>query len=199
MAYAYEFHRVKRRDPTSTFAVSMRPLGRDTEGTLVRSLAGCANQLREDGLSGVFLPMAFGRGARDEDDRVIYRRAFRDSMGLADNPLAGTRPFAESLADWLAALTTHRVVIATRLHAALMSVALGVPTVAIAYERKVGDSFSDLRLSDFAVGPDADSRTLYQTATLAMLSQAAFDQAAARVAEQGAIAREFVASVLKDF
>jgi polysaccharide pyruvyl transferase WcaK-like protein len=198
LAYTYDFRRVQRRGPTPTFAVSMRPLARETEHSLVRAVAGCAARLHRDGLSGIFLPMALGRGARGEDDRDIYERAFRDSLDVVETPLASNQPLADTLGGWLAALTSHRVVIATRLHAALLAVALGVPTVAVAYERKVLDAFAELRLSRFAVGPDADAETLHQRATLAMRSAEAFGEAAARSAEQGQVAREFVASVLKD-
>jgi polysaccharide pyruvyl transferase WcaK-like protein len=197
LAYTYDFPRVERREPTQTFALSMRPLDPEAEDHLIRSLAGCADRLRKDGFCGVFLPMAFGRGARGEDDREIYRRAFAESMDLGGNPLAESRPFADSLADWLAALTTHRVVIATRLHAALSSVALGVPTVAVAYERKVRDAFADLRLSEFTVEPNADAEALYEAALVAMQSRDAFVEAAAGIAGQAVVAREFIASVLE--
>ena len=65
------------------------------------------------------------------------------------------------------ALATNQLVLGTRLHAALLAVAIGVPTVAIAYERKVQDAFVDLGLREFLVPPDVDAETLYRTATAA--------------------------------
>ncbi|WP_326558383.1 polysaccharide pyruvyl transferase family protein [Micromonospora sp. NBC_01796] len=182
-----------------TFALSMRPLAPDTEAGLLLSIGGCLDRLQADGWTGDFLPMAFGQDAQGEDDRDIYRRAFGNVLGLAGNPLndrEGTT-LAGALDGWLTALAGYRLVIGTRLHAAVMAVALGVPTVAIAYERKVHDAFVDLGLGRFVVGPDVDAETLHRTATAAAGSPAEFREAAGRVARQGRIAREFVTATLK--
>jgi polysaccharide pyruvyl transferase WcaK-like protein len=77
-----------------------------------------------------------------------------------------------------------------------MAVALGVPTVAVAYERKVQQAFVDLGLDRFVVRPDVDVETLHRTALLAAGSPEEFGRAAERVAAQGLVARDFVGSVL---
>jgi polysaccharide pyruvyl transferase WcaK-like protein len=197
MAYALKLPDVPPAGPGRRFALSMRPLAPETERTLLASLAGCVERLRADGWTGAFLPMAFGRGAQGEDDRDIYDRAFHDVLELAPNPLDGTGKLAAALDEWLGGLATYQLVIGTRLHAAVMAVALGVPTVAVAYERKVLDAFVDLKLSRFVVPPDVDTDTLHRTATLAAESTEEFRAAAARVADQGRIAHDFVASAMK--
>jgi Polysaccharide pyruvyl transferase len=175
----------------------MRPLDAGTERALLGSLGECAGRLRRDGWAGTFLPMAFGRGARGEDDRVIYDRAFHETMDLAGNPLAGVGPLAPALDGWLRMLCGYRLVIATRLHAAVLAVALGIPTVAVAYERKVAGAFTDLGLERYVVTPDVDSQTLHRAALTAAGSVADFRDAAVRIAGQGQVARDFVGSVLK--
>jgi polysaccharide pyruvyl transferase WcaK-like protein len=197
MAYTLRLPAVDGERPDRRFGLSLRPLAPDTETSLLAAASGCTELLRRDGWSGVFLPMAYGRGARGEDDSTIYDRAFRDVMDVAASPLDGNGPLAGALDGWLASLATHRLVIATRLHAALLAVALGVPTVAIAYERKVHDAFVDLKLDRFVVNPDVDSQTLYRAATTAAESTEAFREASVRVARQGTIAQAYIASVLK--
>jgi polysaccharide pyruvyl transferase WcaK-like protein len=180
------------------FAVSARPLGADLERPLLAALRDCADRLVTDGWTGAFLPMAFGRGARGEDDRILHERHFRGVLDLADNPLAEAGPLAPALGGWLCALGGYRLVVATRLHAALLAAALGVPTVAVAYERKVRDAFADLGLGRYVVPPDADASALYRAATVAAAARADFGEAAARAARQGRVARAFVAGALRE-
>ena len=176
-------------------AVSLRPLGTGTEEHLVASVTDCLRRLRGDGWSAAFLPMAHGHGAQGEDDRDIQRRAF-GGLDTVPNPLALGGPLAEGLDGWLATLAGYRLVLATRLHAALIAVALGVPAVAIGYERKVTDGFADLGLEEFVVPSTVDSETLYRLAVRASESPAVFREASARIASQGKVAQEFVASVI---
>ncbi|MER6757898.1 polysaccharide pyruvyl transferase family protein [Micromonospora echinofusca] len=197
MAYTLPLPELDRADSGRRFALSMRPLAPDLEGSLLAATSGCAGRLRQEGWSGTFLPMAFGRGAHGEDDRVIYERAFRDLLDLDSTPLDGSRPLVGALRDWLQSLATNQLVLGTRLHAALLAVAIGVPTVAIAYERKVHDAFVDLGLREFLVPPDVDAETLYRTATAAAASAEQFREAAQRVAAQGRIAQGFVTALVK--
>jgi len=197
MAYALPFPDPEPGTP-NRFAVSMRPLATEAETPLLASLRDCVDRLRRDGWAGTFLPMAYGRGARGEDDRTSYDRAFSDALELAGMPLATGEPLDGWLDGWLRTLGTYRLVIATRLHAAVLAVALGVPTVAVAYERKVADAFTDLGLSRYVVGTDADAATVYRTAVSAVRSATDFHEAAARIARQGQVARDFVGSVLKE-
>jgi polysaccharide pyruvyl transferase WcaK-like protein len=181
------------------FALSLRPLAPATADRLGAAVSACVRRLNADGWSGAFLPMALGRGARGEDDRDVR---LAEPLGLVENPLTragnGVRPagLAAGLDEWLRALGRHDLVVATRLHAAVMAIAVGVPTVAIAYERKVGDSLTDLGLERFVVGPDVDGDALHRTALEAAGSPERFREAAGRIAERGAVASAFVASVL---
>jgi polysaccharide pyruvyl transferase WcaK-like protein len=193
LAYAVAVPAVERDG--ARFAVSLRPLAPGVADRLRESVAGCVRQLERDGWTGAFLPMAFGRGARDEDDRTAYA-PLAGSLDLLENPLHGNGLLAPRLDGWLRALGAHGLLIGTRLHAVIMAIALGVPTVAVAYERKVGDTLADLGLERFAVAPDVDAVTLHRTAMAAVASQPAFAAAAARIASQGRAARAFVASVL---
>jgi len=196
MAYALPLPDLGAAEPDQRFALSVRPLAAGTEDRLVTSVSQCADRLLHDGWSAAFLPMAFGRGARGEDDRSLYERDFRDRMELLANPLDGHAPLAGALDEWLRTLATHRLVLATRLHAAVIAVALAIPTVAIGYERKVIDAFADLGLDRFVVPPEVGSETLHRTAIMAAGAPAAFRAASARIASQGKVAQQFVASVL---
>lgn len=197
MAYALRYPEVDREKPDRRFAVSMRPLAPETETSLLAAISACADRLRDDGWSGVFLPMAFGRGANGEDDRDIYDREFSAELELAANPLDGRGRLADALDEWLGTLATYRLVLGTRLHAAIPALALGVPTVGIAYERKVNDVFVDLGLERFVVQPDVDGDQLHRTALRALAEPEEFTRAAARIARQGEVANGYVAKVLR--
>jgi polysaccharide pyruvyl transferase WcaK-like protein len=197
LAYALPLPQVPPRPPGRRFALSLRPLGTAAEPVLVASVRRCLDRLVAEGWSGSFLPMALGSGARGEDDRASYEQHFRDLMGAVPNPLSGPGPLAGALQPWLCTLAGYHLVIAARLHAALMAVALGVPTVAIAYERKVRDALGDLGLGGYVTAPDAGPEVLYRTVQAAVAAPEEFREAAARIAAQGATARGFIASVLE--
>jgi polysaccharide pyruvyl transferase WcaK-like protein len=197
LAYTLPLPEVGGPAPDPRFGLSMRPLAPDVEATLIPAVAECAERFRRDRWSGAFLAMAYGRGARGENDGTVYEREYRDTMELVPSPLDGRGPLAGALDGWLRTVATHRLVIATRLHAALLAVAVGVPTVAIAYERKVHDAFVDLGLGQFVVGADVDADTLHRVATTASVAREEFRRAAGRVVDQAAVARAYVASVVK--
>ncbi|SNS72345.1 Polysaccharide pyruvyl transferase family protein WcaK [Asanoa hainanensis] len=177
------------------FAVSMRPLAAPMEGSLLNTLRGVAGALAADGWTGSFLPMAYGRGARGEDD-AVHARALPDLTDVVANPLDGSGSFDKGLDDWLRRVAARRLVLGVRLHATLLAVAMGVPTVAIAYERKVHDAFVDLGLGRYVVDPYVDPATLHRVALTAADDTAGFAAAADRLAAQGAVARRFVAEVV---
>ena len=195
LAYTMDLPALDGPAPGQRFAVSMRPLAPAVEQSLLTAISGCVDRLRGQGWSGDFLPMAFGRGARGEDDRDVYDRGLRDSLDLAGNPLGAGGPL--SFDGWLRELAGYRLTLSTRLHAAVPAVALGVPTVAIAYEQKVHGVFVDLGLSRFVVPPDVTAEALHRTATEALAAPGEFQQAAKRLAAQGGVAREFVAATLR--
>jgi polysaccharide pyruvyl transferase WcaK-like protein len=178
--------------PGQRFAVSLRPLG-GAEVGLAASLSELVVRLGADGWSGEFLPMAFGRGATGEDDRA----AGGPDLPVAPNPLADGGRLGPGLDRWLRNLAGYGLVVGVRLHAVLMAVALGVPTVAIAYERKVADAFADLGLARFVVDPTADAATLHRAALAATTAGAEFAAARERVATAGRAARAFVASTVE--
>jgi polysaccharide pyruvyl transferase WcaK-like protein len=178
-----------------SFAVSMRPLAAPVEGSLLAALGGVVDALTADEWSGAFLPMAYGRGARGEDD-AVHAGALPGLTGVVANPLAGAGPFGPGLDDWLRHLAGQRLVLGVRLHAVLLAVAMGVPTVAIAYERKVHDAFVDLGLGRYVVGTTVDAATLHRTALAAADDTDGFAEAARRLAAQGAVAKRFVAEVV---
>jgi polysaccharide pyruvyl transferase WcaK-like protein len=192
LAYAVPVPTVERAG-ARRFALSLRPLAPATAGRLGAAVTDCVRRLKRVGWSGAFLPMALGRGARDEDDRDVR---LSEPLDLVENPLTRGGRLAPALDGWLRALGGHDLVVAMRLHAAVMAIALGVPTVAVAYERKVGDSLADLGLERFVVAPDVDGTALHRTALAAVDSPEPFRAAAGRIAERGAVASTFVASVL---
>ncbi|MEV4534296.1 polysaccharide pyruvyl transferase family protein [Asanoa sp. NPDC049518] len=179
-----------------SFAVSMRPLAAPVERALLGALHGVVGALTADGWSGAFLPMAYGRGARGEDD-AVHARALPDLTDVVTNPLDGAAPFATGLDDWLRRVAERRLVLGVRLHAVLLAVAMGVPTVAIAYERKVHDAFVDLGLGRYVVDPYVDPATLHRIALRAAGDTAGFAAAAERLVAQGVVAKRFVAEVVR--
>ncbi|NUT22827.1 MAG: polysaccharide pyruvyl transferase family protein [Hamadaea sp.] len=197
MAYAVDLPAPAAPALQPRFAVSMRPLAPETQKSLTEALRGCAESLQADGWEGDFLAMAYGRDANGEDDREIYAADFAAGLALGRNPLDSDQLIRESLDSWLTGLGAYRVVLGTRLHAALMAVAMGVPTVAIAYERKVRDAFVDLGLSDFLVGPNCTARDLRDVALRAAAAPEVFAEARTRVIHQGSIARDFIAAMVK--
>jgi polysaccharide pyruvyl transferase WcaK-like protein len=195
---AYTTRPPLRAQPTSAprFAVSMRPLASAFQAPLVQALQRSSAALCDEGWSGEFLAMAHGRDANGEDDREIYEAAFKDRLALAGNPLTLGGDFGVNLESWQRDLAGNRLVIATRLHAALMAAALGVPTVAIAYERKVLDAFVDLGLEKFVLEPGCGADDIHGTALVAIQSTSSFAAAATRISEQAEVARGFVAATL---
>jgi hypothetical protein len=175
----------------------MRPLADGLDVKQLAAIHGCTERLLGEGWTGQFLSMAYGRGAQGENDTTIYEREFSRVMELAPSPLDTGGPLSASLDRWLVGLAGNQLVLGTRLHAALLAVALGVPTVAIAYERKVNDAFVDLGLERHVVQPDVDAATLYRVAAETAGARDEFQKAAMRIADQGGVSRSFVASVLQ--
>jgi len=197
MAYAVELPDPPAPSGDLRFAISMRPLAPDVQKSLTESLRGCTSQLRAQGWTGDFLAMAYGREAQGEDDREIYAADFGSDLRLAWSPLDDGQGLRSGLDPWLRSLAAYQLVLGTRLHAALMAVAMGVPTVAVAYERKVRDAFVDLGLSDFMVDPDCSAGQLHQTAVRAAGTPEAFREARVRLVRQGLVARDFIGDVVK--
>jgi hypothetical protein len=100
---------------------------------------------------GSFFAFSRGRGAVGEDDRECYEALVgKDSLRFVPPPLSGSMGGAEALA-WLERFGTHNILVATRLHAVILGVRLGVPTVALGYERKVSAFMERVGLEEFLV------------------------------------------------
>jgi polysaccharide pyruvyl transferase WcaK-like protein len=112
--------------------------------------------------------MSTGFGARGEDDCAIYQQHFSDDMPCLDDHLDTTRGFQRARDVFFQSLLSSRIVLATRLHAAISSAMCGVPTVAIAYERKVAVTFAELGLGDFVVSPAASAETIAHAGRMAL-------------------------------
>jgi polysaccharide pyruvyl transferase WcaK-like protein len=181
------------------FLVSMRPLSASREAMLASTLRDAVQHVQGNfGLAGAFLPMAVGRGsAGAESDLALYERHFSDLLGCHDSHLLEA-PFGQAMATWCQLLSRQRLVLATRLHAALPSVLAGVPTVAFAYERKVAETFHQIGLGDYVVGVDAPARAVVDVIARALSEAGTHDFAAAQIKarEQGRIARHAVATAM---
>jgi polysaccharide pyruvyl transferase CsaB len=107
--------------------------------------------LASTGLSVVFMPMQARAGDPYADDLAVARRV-RDSMkhggrAFLCGPVAEVRE-AKSL------LAASRVVLAMRMHGALLAAIEGVPVVALAYDPKVEALMARLGLHGFCLTPD---------------------------------------------
>ena len=113
----------------------------------VRKLAAFARWLHERGHSVVFFPTQLRA-----DPSVIQdiRRLLKGS-GAADleNPLVD-RPI-RSLEDLIVSISAMDIVVATRYHGVVLSVALHRPVLAIAYYGKTGDLMAQVGQSDYVV------------------------------------------------
>jgi len=122
------------------FAVSARPgAGADPV------LAAAVDHLQALGLTGLAFPFALGRGTPGEDDRAAMGEGALARLSVIEPPFEA-RPFGPAFAAWIDQVRACRIMVATRLHAAVIALALGVPVVAIPYERKVATTLTDLGL-----------------------------------------------------
>ncbi len=100
---------------------------------------------------------------------------------------------------WTARLGGYAVVVAARLHAAVVSLHLATPTVAIAYERKVAGVMEHLGLGAFVWTPGMPARTLGAMVERALADDAPFiaarDQLSREAGEVEGFLRRSLAAV----
>jgi polysaccharide pyruvyl transferase WcaK-like protein len=181
---------VRRED---RFAVSLRPLPAGVAGPVVAAVDAAATALAARGLSGEFLVMARGRGAAGEDDLDAWRAHFSAALPPLQVPLArAVRPDDE----WIRILGSYRVVVAARLHAALLALHFGTPTVAVAHEEKISRTMAALGLGDFVWRPGMACVDLARMAERALDESGRFLAARAVLARGGAAARQFLGDTL---
>lgn len=107
-----------------------------------RSVAAAARRLHERGMEVVFLSTCQGIEAYWADDSRFARRLVDDHLAELPRVRVDTvfRP-PESLRDELAGFD---MVVATRMHVAILALCAGVPVVPIAYEFKTRELFTQL-------------------------------------------------------
>jgi polysaccharide pyruvyl transferase WcaK-like protein len=180
---------------SSQFAVSMRPLSASDEQRLAHTISELIRFLASRGLAGTFLPMAVGRNASRENDLEVYQKYFAESLDLANFPLS-LGPVSDNLSDWTRSLRNNRLVIATRLHAALLAVSQAVPTVAFAYERKLSVVFEQLGLGAFILPVTASPAQAEAVCERALQGQEPFQRAQEIIFSQGDSIRRFITSTV---
>ena len=140
--------------------VSMRPLNPIVQARLVESCRFVLGELAADGYRAGFVAMALGNAAKAENDLLVYETSFCDQADLVDIIHDPDRDFAALNRRLKTVFASAHIVIATRLHAAVIAAALGRPVVAIAYERKVRVTMDQLGLGEWVVGPDITAADL---------------------------------------
>lgn len=177
-----------------SFLLSMRPLAESVEQRLASTLSEVVRHLEGLGLNGAFMPMSHGYGANREDDREVYEQYFEQLLPISAAHLEQSE-FGSLSNEWFALLARQELMVATRLHAALPSVMCGVPTVAIAYERKVAETLKQLGLGAYVVHPLAPAEDFIRICDAALSASGRRDFARAReeTARRGRDARRLIA------
>lgn len=177
-----------------TLAVSARPLGPPDGPLMHKDLQDALTALRSE-WNPMFIPMALGTGASGENDLDYYWQALRGEMAVLRNPLEGEGTLGQSLDHWMHELQKTDAMVGMRLHALVASVALGIPTVALAYEAKVSRVFEQLGLRDFVVRPGAGGEAIVRTLVSAVGQRERFIAASDVMAETGNRARQAIANL----
>jgi polysaccharide pyruvyl transferase WcaK-like protein len=121
------------------------------------ALAQVARSLVERGCSVDLIIQSNGPTHRG-DDRIAAR-AINESL-TRELPIVDLDP-AESANDAIRRYGRYDLLIATRMHAAIMGLLAGTPTLAVAYEWKTHGVFETLGLSDWVIDiADIDERRL---------------------------------------
>lgn len=175
------------------FAVSLRPVSSDIGRPIWASVSDVIAALRADGLAGDFLMVARGQGAVGEDDRDVWMERFRSTLAEVVIPLnRALRPGD----TWTGGLACYRVLIAARLHAAVVALHFATPTVGIAYEEKIVRMFTALGLRDFVWSPTMPQGELLRMTERAMADPSPFLAARDRLAADAIGIQQFLAGSL---
>ena len=155
----------------------------------VAELAAFATRLTGNGFAVRFVPTQFAVDPAVIDDIVAAMRA---RQGAEPEHISVTQP--RTVDDLLAALSGVAAVVATRYHGVLLSLALGNPTIGIAYHVKTGALLAAFDQERFALPIERlDAATLARA--FDDLQHAAVDRPALvrrREELRSALAREFV-------
>ncbi len=140
-------------DGSSRLLISLRPLEPGTERALAQVLVATVESHCRAGGTARFLAMSRGHSATGEDDLGVHDRYFGPSTPAV--PVVGpASTFADIVGTLVDEIAASDVLVATRLHAAVLGVVLGVPVVAIAYEQKVRVTMDGLGLGDWVLPVD---------------------------------------------
>jgi len=130
------------------------------------SLAAVAERLLEVGLA-----VCFACSQTRMDPRIVQR--VRQKM-TAERAAQCTHETVSTVDDFLRVTSAARLVIASRLHGAILALLAGTPVVEIAYSRKGRQLMSDMRLSEYCIDlANADPRAVMRTVERALGQRAA--------------------------
>lgn len=180
-------------DDPGRFAVSLRPLPLPLSSHVMAAVSDLIFTLNQDGLAGDFLVVAQGRQDPAQNDGTAWRAHFRDCLRKVEVPLDRAVHPGD---PWMGVLASYRVIIAARLHAALLALHFATPTVVIAHEEKLSRTFADLGLSEFVWTPSMSRRDLIAMTLRALADGAPFVAAQQRLAGAGDQARHFLRASL---
>lgn len=173
------------------FGVSLRPIGRECES--LKDWADCAiASLEERGLRGRFFEFSRGLGAVGESDSLASscQRWLEHIPAPLDSFLQ-----RDQLTQWARTFASNEIVLAMRLHAVVLATAMGIPTIALGYEKKVSRYMRDAGLSRFLIEPgslcDPDELVME-----ALGSGPVFRAARTRLLAQGRDARSWLVGAL---
>jgi polysaccharide pyruvyl transferase WcaK-like protein len=142
-----------RDDATGNVVFSVRSMVEPAEAHLAGVVNGVAADFATSGRGVSFIAMALGRGARRESDLAVHQEYFAEWPLVPVIDIEGAT-FASMRSEVFAAIGSAHVVVAMRLHAAVIAVLMGVPVVAVAYERKVRVTMEQLGQGQWVVDPD---------------------------------------------
>jgi polysaccharide pyruvyl transferase WcaK-like protein len=149
----------ERDDARADIVFSVRPVAERAEAHLAGVVNGVAAEFAASGRGVSFVAMALGRGARRESDLAVHQEYFAKWPVVPVVDIAGAT-FANMRSEIFAAIGSAHVVVAMRLHAAVIAILLGVPVIAIAYERKVRVTMEQLGQGQWVVDPDVSGDEL---------------------------------------
>jgi polysaccharide pyruvyl transferase WcaK-like protein len=177
---------------------SVRPVREPEAAHLATVIHACATDLAASGLTSSFVAMALGLGARDESDVAVHRANF------ADWPLVPTvdlqdATYADMQREIFAAVGSAQIVVAMRLHAAVIAVLLGVPVVAIAYEQKVRATMEQLGQGRWVVDPDVSAAELSRLVHLRLDASDASDVGVEKAKHYAHLARNAVEEIARQW
>lgn len=183
-----------RDEATAEVVFSVRSVAEPAEAHLADVVNGLAADFAASGRGASFVAMALGRGARRESDLAVHRDYFRE-WPLVPVVDVETATFASMRSEIFAAIGGAYVLVAMRLHAAVIATMLGVPVIAIAYERKVRVTMEQLGQGEWVVDPDVSIDELTRLVKLRMEAPDASRIGVERCAHYSHVVRSATATI----